>query len=327
MGDFNKRVSYLALLITNEKKKTMRIRKVGQDPRPREVTHRYFAEVKGRKIEIYKGCFRKIFCETNKFIETVIKKKNKTVLGQTSPDKRGRSQPSNTISESAIKLIKDHIISYPAYESHYNRKDSSKKYLAVGLNLSIMYDMYKEKIKTPVSRTYFSNIFRTMCLAFKHPSVNTCNKCVSFSSTIKFAQEPELCQLKTSFNLHKSEAEFAYTCKKKDKSSDTNEKRTYCFDLQQCLPTPILTSNTVFYKRQLRTFNLTVYDCFLKQATCYMWHEAEGGRGANQIASCIFHFILNLSPEIKEIIFYSDTCGGQNKNSHVAAMFMCAMQR
>lgn len=30
---------------------------------------------------------------------------------------------------------------------------------------------------------------------------------------------------------------------------------------------------------------------------------------------------------IKKVILYSDACGGQNKNSHVAAMFLTVMQR
>ncbi|CAH2014916.1 unnamed protein product [Acanthoscelides obtectus] len=63
------------------------------------------------------------------------------------------------------------------------------------------------------------------------------------------------------------------------------------------------------------------------EVTCFMWHEAEGGRGGNQIGTCLFVELINLPPNINRVILYSDTCGGQNKNSHVAAMFLTVMQR
>jgi len=54
-----------------------------------------------------------------------------------------------------------------------------------------------------------------------------------------------------------------------------------------------------------------------------MWHEAVAGRGANEIDSCLFKHLINNTPNnVTEVTFYSDTCGGQNKNSHVSAMFL-----
>lgn len=35
---------------------------------------------------------------------------------------------------------------------------------------------------------------------------------------------------------------------------------------------------------------------------------------------------MNLPDEVTELTYYSDTCGGQNKNTHVAAMFFCALK-
>jgi len=53
-----------------------------------------------------------------------------------------------------------------------------------------------------------------------------------------------------------------------------------------------------------------------------MWHEVVAGRAANQIASFLYHFLNEKNPDyIEEITFYNDTCGGQNKNNHVACMF------
>ncbi|KAL4136333.1 hypothetical protein QTP88_007881 [Uroleucon formosanum] len=51
-----------------------------------------------------------------------------------------------------------------------------------------------------------------------------------------------------------------------------------------------------------------------------MWHEAIGGRGSNEIASCLYQKILNLLNNVTHIITYSDTCGGQNRNINMTAM-------
>ena len=53
-----------------------------------------------------------------------------------------------------------------------------------------------------------------------------------------------------------------------------------------------------------------------------MWYESVAARGANEIASCLFRFLMEcVGPEIKKVVLYSDSCGGQNKNSYVSAMF------
>ncbi|KAL4704604.1 hypothetical protein ACJJTC_002038 [Scirpophaga incertulas] len=304
--------------------KTQRIRNTGGEPKPRTMNHKYHLKVNGELIEVCKVCFVKTFAISNKCIEVIIKKQSKRVSGLISPDKRGSFEPSNKIGDDIVQTIKNHINSYPLYESHYSRSHTNRRYLPSGLSLVLMYQMYKEKVTSnPVSYTFFGNVFRTMGLSFKKPSLDTCNMCDSYKMKIKLASPQDIETLKLELDTHHLDADSAYAMKKKDKEDCNDVKRVYCFDLQQCFPTPYLKTNVVFYKRQLWTFNLTIYDCFSKKSYCYMWHEADGGRGANQIASCLFYFIKSLSSDIKQITFFSDTCGGQNKNSHVAAMFLC----
>nr|CAH7749869.1 unnamed protein product [Callosobruchus chinensis] len=57
-----------------------------------------------------------------------------------------------------------------------------------------------------------------------------------------------------------------------------------------------------------------------------MWHEAAGGRGGNQMGTCLFLELIHFHSNVKYVILYSDTCGGQNRNLHVAAMFLTVMQ-
>lgn len=57
-----------------------------------------------------------------------------------------------------------------------------------------------------------------------------------------------------------------------------------------------------------------------------MWNETVGNRGANDVESCVYKYLLNLPSNIQHVTMYSDTCGGQNKNSHVAVMCLVALQ-
>ncbi|KAE8737387.1 hypothetical protein FOCC_FOCC017150 [Frankliniella occidentalis] len=103
--------------------------------------------------------------------------------------------------------------------------------------------------------------------------------------------------------------------------------RVLVFDLEQVLETPLLSTGAAFYFRRLSTFNLTIYDCTTKVTHCYMWCEVDGNRGANEIASCLFYHCLDVIPEtVKKVVFFSDSCSGQNRNSIVAAMFLTMVQ-
>lgn len=171
-----------------------------------------------------------------------------------------------------------------------------------------------------------------MGIKFKVPKLDTCSMCDTLQAKIGVADHDSIDfqLLKEQQRIHHLEADVAYKCKEHDKRLSTTDItcKTYTFDLQQCLPTPFLKSNVSFYKRQLWTYNLTVHDCETNDPYCYMWDEASAGRGGNDIASCIFKHLNTLTeiPNIKTVIFYSDSCVGQNKNSFVSAMFLAFLE-
>jgi len=70
------------------------------------------------------------------------------------------------------------------------------------------------------------------------------------------------------------------------KQGDSNV-HVVTFDLQSTLPTPRLSSNIVYYKRQLMVYNLGIHDCKTEVGYMYAWHEGQASRGAQEIASCI----------------------------------------
>lgn len=124
-------------------------------------------------------------------------------------------------------------------------------------------------------------------------------------------------------------ADKHFLAKSNDKGNAKIDKsiKMISFDLQQVLATPHIQTNVMFYKRQLSVYNLTIYDGAEGIANNFLWDETKAGRGANQIGSCLFKYFTELPPEVTQVIMYSDTCTGQNRNSHIAAMCFSALQK
>lgn len=297
--------------------------------RNRLYSYNYFVEVGTDRIQVCQKCFLCIFGETAQFIKTVVNKKIKCAGIAFPSDKRGVKVPPNKISEEMTSKVLEHIQSFPHYESHYTRRHTEQKYLQSDLNLSIMYKLYSEEHANYVSITKYSEIFKSLNLKFKKSKLGFCNKCELMRMQIKSAEnEEKKLKLLSEKNAHLMDADSAYECKRVDQlhAKENPTVKTYTFDLEQCLPTPYFRTSLSFYKRQLWTFNLTIHDAQLNRAHNMMWHEAEGNRGGNEIASCLFQHLLTVPTEITHIILYSDCCAGQNKNSFITAMFQTLIQ-
>ena len=86
------------------------------------------------------------------------------------------------IAEEKVQAVRDHINSIPKVKSHYCRADTSKEYLDSSLNISKLYDLYKEQMakkdKSPVKLSYYREIFSTeFNPAFQRPKKNRCDVC------------------------------------------------------------------------------------------------------------------------------------------------------
>lgn len=325
LSNFNLRVAFTSGIIDIQDKKTTYNIKSTAAPRNRVFSYKYFLNVNGQRVNICQKCFKNTLAITDRFIKTVINKKIDSAGIVTLSDQRGKSTPPNKLSAEKKNEVLNHIKSFPAYESHYTRKNTSKLYLQSDLNLALMYRLYTQVSENPVSLSMYSTIFKELNIQFKKPKLDTCTKCdilkrkleVELNETVKNTLKEE--QL-----MHHTEADLAYELKKKDiaVSKEDQSYKVFTFDLQQCLPTPFIQSSMSFYKRQLHTFNLTIHDCTDGTPNCYLWHEAIAKRGGNEIALCLYQHLKNITPPfIKFLTFYSDNCFGQNKNGFVATMF------
>jgi len=67
--------------------------------------------------KVCKSAFLKIYGVTERRVRTI---RENLVKGLTPNDKRGKSKSKNAIQPSELKLINDHISSFPVKQSHYS---------------------------------------------------------------------------------------------------------------------------------------------------------------------------------------------------------------
>ena len=91
-----------------------------------------------------------------------------------------------------------------------------------------------------------------------------------------------------------------------------SSKLVAAFDLQQVLTCPKLSVSSAYYSRKLNLYNFTILNLQTLQGNCFTWSEYEC-RGTNDIASAVWMWLSDMEGA-KHVVFYSDCCGGQNRN-------------
>lgn len=247
------------------------------------------------------------------------------ISNPTGNERRGRGPPKNKTPIQSIRTVIQFIKTFPKYESHYGRSKAACKYLPPGLNKTLLYALYQNmctnKRLTPVSDHIFRRIFNTKFnLSFKKRCTDTCKTCdeihSAINSTVTTKQRKK--QLQKLETVHKNLVEHTNEMFFKDvEFSQTPENGTVVltFDLQKTLQTPLLSTSVAFYKRQLWTYNFCIYNETDRKAYMFVWSEDVASRGAQEVGSCVLKYLNEyLPPNIINVIFYSDACGGQNRN-------------
>jgi hypothetical protein len=257
----------------------------------------------------------------------------KESMGVVDKESRGTSHGSrsNKTSDETITEIKSHIESFPVVESHYCRKNTTKKYLNSNLTVTKMYSLYlefcHEKSIKPADEQIYRHIFNTHYnIGFHKPLKDKCDFCTSYQN----ARSSDRIKLNEEYESHLRNKKKAREEKFHDKlrAKEDSEFVAACFDLEQVLPTPKCFESSVYYKRQLNNYNFTIYDLGTKDGYSYLWNESIASRGACEIASCIFDFIcVKASAGVKKLVFFSDNCVSQNKNKYYLTMLWYCLRR
>lgn len=223
-------------------------------------------------------------------------------------------------------------------DSSFNERmpvtEREKIFLPSHLSIKLIYTEYLQwRVENGYENSVgYDTFFKTKGYKFKEPFIDTCKTCDEFNVFKRQAtNKADRDVINDNLNIHVLEAQGGYDRKHEDKENakSSDYQRVLVFDLQQILPVPYLTTNIAYYKRLLTMYNLTIRDCSQgnESSDCCMWSELQGGRGSDQIASCILKKLLQLPTNIQQVITYSDTCGGQNRNINMAVMFMYALAK
>nr|CAI5857563.1 unnamed protein product [Callosobruchus analis] len=234
-------------------------------------------------------------------------------------DKRGKHVPSNKISQEDKQVITNHIESFPLTESHYCRKSSQRKYQDARLSIAKMYTLYKEICEKdghiPRSMTTYKRIFcQEYNYSFFKPRKDQCAVCMKY----QLAQGELSRESKPIVSTSNVKLRPIFLSKK-----TRREQLAILILLLRHLTSKIPSSDVspMYYSRKLCGYNLTIYKgAPPNNAYCYTWSEVNGARGSIEIATCIFQYIRSLPRQITEVSFFSDTCGGQNRNQNVLAL-------
>lgn len=262
---------------------------------------------------------KSFFLKTLNITDSVVVrcKKKARVNENVGEDLRGKCQVNRKrVDPNVIECIKKHIQSFPMVESHNCRKDTQKMYLQSDLNLAKMYDLFSElNPESTVKISTYRRVFKEYNLSFHKPKKDQCSTCTKY--TVATVEEREKIQAK--YDQHLANKKASRDAKNLDKEIAMKDPslKVYTFDLQSVLPTPCGEVSNFYYVRKFATYNLTMYDLATAEGYCYMWHETQGARGADEIASIIYRHINQLPDTVKKVILYSDCCGGQNRNRYV----------
>ncbi|WAR18439.1 hypothetical protein MAR_000277 [Mya arenaria] len=296
MGDINKQRSFISKFACMKKRTE---RKGKPQRRNISVSYNFPVHDNTKVVKVCKTFFLHTLSISERYISTAHRV---STTGFCQDDKRGRhTNRPNRISPAKVNMVRLHIESFPTMESHYCRKDTNKDYLGPELSVSKLYSLYLEKCReqsqSPVSLSIYRKIFNyEYNIAFHHPIKDQCDLCVSFENS----NEEQKAKLQNIYKTHIENKTLTREAKEMDKVRAKTDASLVCacFDLQQILLTPSSFESSLYYKRRLNTFNLTVYDMANRNGHCFLWNESISNRGACEIATCVYNFIAQKALEV-----------------------------
>lgn len=327
MGTFQGQNAYLCGLVQQKLPCSRRPRNSSRPPKQKINQYRF--QIEGNSVIVCKKFFLGILQISDGRLTRALQK---VVLGKVvGSDDRGRRPPKNKTSIEQMEVVRNHIASFPSYQSHYTRSHNpNRRYLAENLNLRIMYNLYLEHclqgnlppVKEATYRRTFNNSFN---LHFHKPSKDTCSKCDSWKLKMEASQdEGERATLAQQHELHLRKAESARQSMKRDKLKAQQEENFYgfTFDLEKALPFPVISTSLAYYKRNMYVYNLGCHELATDLGYMYVWNETIASRGSQEVGSCIAKHLQSRASTCKHVVAYSDACTGQNRNIKIVLFYM-----
>ena len=303
--------------------------KIGMvNTKPKSLTVKYFVLNGNHRIGVCKQAYLSIHGVTKKRCERLVLllKNNKSPK-----DMRGKNVSGNAIKGTVIANIRSHIESYPVKISHYTNKEM--RYLDSKLSVKTMYEMFKEKFPNDrISYKFFWSYFKeNYDLRFGRPAKDTCSTCEELNAKIKSetlndnAKRVAVAELL----VHKRRSKKFYTTldSVKKMCEQNDDTLGICIDYMANVSLPQIPVQDIYYYRQLTVCTFGIHNLKSKAMTCYVYHEGEAGKGANDVCSFLKHYFeQDAERKIKKLYIFGDNCCGQNKNNTMIRFVMSLIE-
>ncbi|KAJ2952149.1 hypothetical protein O0L34_g4429 [Tuta absoluta] len=153
-------------------------------------------------------------------------------------------------------------------------------------------------------------------MAIHSPKKDKCVICIKSENQESEKSDEDKIKMKK----HLEEKQASYSRFKLHQNIPDPQTITASFDLQKVLNTPHGDNMLLYYARKYAMYNLTFYESRTQNVICYLWGEADGKRGGQEISSCLFLYLKDVDERgIKNLLLYCDSCCGQNRNKMVLA--------
>nr|CAI5825991.1 unnamed protein product [Callosobruchus analis] len=243
-------------------------------------------------------------------------------------DRRGESarmyaQTNKNVSDN---IIENYMKSFHPYVSHYKLDHAPLRwYLSPEINISLMC-----KSTQKISYVQYRKVVEKLISGFDHPSQDARGVCCKFElhnkeTAADLSHNSVIWGTRIRYNALKAHYTSARHIYKEDKDRKWPGKfEVYTVDLQKVLVLPKMTIKDSFFYFYISGFQRDTFAPLHKgDNKCYIWHKANRGRNAPDIASTFYHVIKNLNLNVMTFIFWMDNCSAQNNNWTLYTLFDC----
>ena len=256
--------------------------------RQKQKSRFYYMPLESKRIRVCLKFFLFVFQISHQYINDILKRRTPTGAIVNVQHGLTGQKPANATPEPSLRLVREHINSFPRIPSHYCRKDSRKLYLDPELNISILHRLYlsfcEERKETPVHFQIYSKVFHSYNppLCFFVPKKDACDFCEMYKNTPK----PCSLELHEKYEAHKRREKESIDMKKADMNELSERHRVITHDMQATLSIPASRESILYYKRKLSLYHFTIYDC-LGNGLGFLFDETNETKGCNEVATSL----------------------------------------
>lgn len=235
--------------------------------------------------------------------------------------------PTRKIDAREKSFVKTFIQKFATFESR-----CGSMYLHPRLNIKKLYELYKvDRLKNDkeaelMSKTMFQSIFKShfnLCYLKRMKSCQTCKRIDAYESSQVISQNTKILlrrkKISHSKILKKIKKDFMDCV---DYAKNNIERiEVFTFSIQRTLDMPSIDDEDSFQFRPLWCYNVCVNDELRNKSHMFIWKESVASKGSEEVASCLYKFLLiNLPEETEKIILVSEPHAGLNRDMKFTLM-------